>query len=78
VFHDLANAYRVVVVSQQVENANAHRIGKGSEATGVLLRARLGDLGRHYLGAAIGSRVFCGRWHGGIANKSAESIEECQ
>jgi hypothetical protein len=78
VLHDLADADRFVIVGQQVENANTHRVGKGVEAAGVLLRARLGDLGGPYLGATIGSRAFSGRWHGGVDDKSVKLIEECQ
>jgi len=56
--HDLANADRFVIIGEQVENANTDRVGKGSEATGVLLRARLRDLGRLYLGQQLAVRHF--------------------
>lgn len=71
--YDLANANRVVIVGEQVENANTHRVGKGFEATGVLLRARSSDLRRPYLGATIGSRTFYGRWHGGVETRVPDS-----
>ena len=62
--HDLANADRVVIAGEQVENANPHRIGKRFEATCVLLRARLGDPGRLHWSATTGSRAFWVSGHG--------------
>ena len=61
VLYDLANADRIVVAGEQVENANAHRIGKGFEATGVFPRARIGDLRRLHLGTTAGGVTFGGR-----------------
>jgi len=75
--HDLANADRFVIIGEQVENANTDRVGKGSEATGVLLRARLRDLGRLYLGATIGSSAFCSCWHGGVDDKDVRQPGDC-
>jgi hypothetical protein len=64
VFHDLADTDRIVVVSKQVENANAHWIGKGFEATRVLLCPSLSDPRRLYLGATIGGGAFGAYRHG--------------
>ena len=62
--HNFANAHRVVIASEQVENANPHRIGKRFEAACILLRARLRDPGRLHRSATIGSGAFRVSRHG--------------
>lgn len=78
--HNLADADRLVIVGQQVENANTNRIGKGLEATGVALSTRLGDPGRLYLRATIGSGAFCGSRHGDVDGRrvpySSKNVNE--
>jgi hypothetical protein len=76
--HDLADADRIIVVSKQVENANAHRIGKGLEATRVLLCVSVSDPRGPYLGATIGGGAFNAYRHGSVDDKRATFIEECQ
>lgn len=40
VLHDIANTDGLVVIGQQVQNADARRVRKGIEPRGVLFRAR--------------------------------------